>query len=57
MIENVKAKIFGNPGLEKAGHARALAAKIIREAKPQKLSYNAKLFSLSYNKICVQVTV
>lgn len=57
LIENVKAKIFGNPGLEKAGHARALAAKIIREAKPQKLSYNAKLFSLSYNKICVQVTV
>ena len=57
LIENVGAKIFGNPGLEKAGHIRALAAKVIREAKPQKLSYAGKLFSLNYKTICVQLTV
>ena len=56
-IENPEAKISGNPGLEKAGHIRALAAKIIREAKPQKMAYEAKLCSLSYRTICVQVTV
>lgn len=34
-----------------------LAAKIIREAKAQKMAYQAKLSSLSYRTICVQVTV
>ena len=56
-IENVEAKLFGNPGLEKAGHIRALAAGIIREAKPKKLSYTAKLASLNYREIVVQFTV
>ncbi|MBO4759574.1 MAG: hypothetical protein J5505_05895 [Spirochaetaceae bacterium] len=56
-IENISAKIFGNPGLEKAGHIRALAAEIIREAKPAKMAYNAKLFSLTYQTITVQLTV
>ena len=56
-IENVEAKLFGNPGLEKAGHIRALAAQIIREAKPSKMSYNCKLSSLSYREIVVQFTV
>ena len=56
-IENVEAKLFGNPGLEKAGHIRALAAGIIREAKPKKMSYSAKLASLNYREIVVQVTV
>ena len=56
-IENVEAKLFGNPGLEKAGHIRALATGIIREAKPKKMSYSAKLASLSYREIVVQVTV
>ena len=56
-IENPETKISGNPGLEKAGHIRALAAKIIREAKPQKMAYEAKLCSLSYRTICVQMTV
>ena len=56
-IESPSAKICGNPGLEKAGHIRALAAKIIREAKPQKMAYEAKLCSLSYRTICVQVRV
>ena len=56
-IENVEAKLFGNPGLEKAGHIRALAAEIIREAKPKKMSYSAKLASLSYRETVVQFTV
>ena len=56
-IENVEAKLFGNPGLEKAGHIRALAAGIIREAKPKKMSYSAKLASLNYREIVVQFTV
>ena len=56
-IENPGAKISGNPGLEKAGHIRALAAKIIREAKPKKMSYGGRLCSLSERTICVQVTV
>ena len=56
-IENVEAKLFGNPGLEKAGHIRALAAEIIREAKPSKMSYTAKLSNLNYREIVVQFTV
>ena len=56
-IENVEAKLFGNPGLEKAGHIRALAAEIIRESKTKKMSYTAKLASLSYREIVVQFTV
>ncbi len=56
-IENVEAKLFGNPGLEKAGHIRALAAKIIREAKPKKMSYASKLDSLHYRQIVVQLTI
>lgn len=56
-IENVEAKLFGNPGLEKAGHIRALAAEIIREAKPSKMSFTAKLSNLNYREIVVQFTV
>ena len=54
-IENPSAKISGNPGLEKAGHIRALAAKIIREAKPKKMNYGGKLASLSGDKIVVEL--
>ncbi len=56
-IENVEAKLFGNPGLEKAGHIRTLAAQIIRESKPRKMSYDCKLSSLSHREIVVQFTV
>ena len=56
-IESPSAKICWNPGLEKAGHIRALAAKIIREAKPQKMAYEAKLCSLSYNGIAVELKI
>ena len=54
-IENPEAKISRNPGLEKAGHIRALAAKIIREAKPKKMNYGGKLCSLSYKAIVVEL--
>ena len=54
-IENPEAKISGNPGLEKAGHIRALAAKIIREAKPKKMNYGGKVASLSADKIVVEL--
>ena len=56
-IENPGAKISGNPGLEKAGHIRALAAKIIREAKPKNMSYKSSLASVSADNIVVKVTV
>ncbi|MBP5452728.1 MAG: hypothetical protein J6Y16_10875 [Treponema sp.] len=56
-IEGTEKKLAGNAGLEKAGHIRALAAKIIREAKPKKMSYASKLCSLGNNKIVVEVTV
>ena len=54
-IENPVAKISGNPGLEKAGHIRALAAKIIREAKPKKMNYGGKLANLAGRKIVVEM--
>lgn len=56
-IENSGAKISGNPGLEKAGHIRALAAKIIREAKPKKMSYGGHLASLADGQIVVELKV
>lgn len=56
-IENVEAKLFGNPGLEKAGHIRALAAEIIRETKQNKMNYGGKLASLSSNKIVVELEI
>lgn len=39
MAESIDAKSAGNPGLEKAGYVRAAAAKIIRAAKPEKMSF------------------
>ncbi|MBO4629493.1 MAG: hypothetical protein J5687_06025 [Treponema sp.] len=54
-IESPEAKISGNPGLEKAGHIRALAAKIIRESKPKKMSYTSKLSYLGGDEIVVSV--
>ena len=56
-IENPGAKISGNRGLEKAGHIRALAAKIIREAKPKKMAYGGKLVCLAYDMIAVELSV
>lgn len=57
LLENIDSKITGNPGLEKAGFVRALAAKVIRESKPEKMSFNGKLVRLSDSNIVVQVTI
>lgn len=56
-IENMEAKISGNQGLEKVGYIRALAAKVIREAKLEKMSYDGNLCSVSHSSIVVRMTV
>lgn len=56
-IESIEAKISGNMGLEKAGHIRALAAKVLREAKPKKLVYKSSLASVSAGNIVVKMEV
>ena len=56
-IENPEEKISGNPGFEKAGHIRALAAKIIREAKPKKMNYKGKLSLFTDDEIVVELEV
>lgn len=56
-IENIEAKICGNPGMEKAGHIRALAAKILRESKPKKLAYKSELARISDGQIVVRMEV
>lgn len=56
-MENMEAKICGNPGLEKVGHIRALAAEVIREAKPELLNYGGSLVRLGYDEIVVKVRV
>ncbi len=54
-IENIEAKICGNPGMEKAGHIRALAAKVLRVAKAKKMAYKAELTRLSGGQIVVKL--
>ncbi len=56
-IEDLDAKVWGNPGLEKAGYIRALAARIIRESNEEKLSYRSRLARLSGNETVIQLTV
>lgn len=56
-IENPEEKIFGNPGLEKAGHIRAAAAEILRTAKKEKMSYKAELSQISAKDIVVKIEV
>lgn len=55
MIENLWYKASGIDSAQKAGHIRALAAAIIREAKPEKISFNAKLVRVWYDGIVVKV--
>lgn len=57
MIEDIDSKLSGNEGLKKAGYIRATAAKIIREAKEEKISYGGKLVRLSGREIVVCVNV
>ena len=55
MSESIDAKMAGNPGLEKAGYVRAAAAKIIRAAKPEKMSFKAKLLRIDSRNVVVQI--
>ncbi|WP_156786626.1 hypothetical protein [Treponema brennaborense] len=57
MIENIDSKLAGNSGLEKAGYIRAMAAKIIRAAKPEKISYEGKIAQLSEKEIVITLTI
>lgn len=57
MAECIDAKIAGNPGLEKAGYVRATAAKIIRAAKPEKMSFKAKLLRIDCRNVVVKIEV
>lgn len=56
-IENVESKLFGNQGLEKAGHVRALAAKVIRTARQTQCSYKGKLMRLSDDETVIQIAI
>lgn len=57
MAECIDAKIAGNPGLEKAGYVRATAAKIIRAAKPEKMSFKAQLLRIDSRNVVVKIEV
>ena len=57
MAECIDAKIAGNPGLEKAGYIRATAAKIIRAAKPEKMSFKAELLRIDSRNVVVKIEV
>ena len=55
MAESIDAKIAGNLGLEKAGYIRATAAKIIRAAKPAKMSFKAQLMRIDCRNVVVKI--
>ncbi len=57
MAESLEAKIAGNPGLEKAGYVRATAAKIIRAAKPEKMSFKAELLRIDCRNVVIKIEV
>ena len=57
MAECIDSKIAGNPGLEKAGYIRATAAKIIRAAKPEKMSFKAELLRIDCRNVIVKIEV
>lgn len=56
-IDDIGDKLYGYPALEKAGHLRATAAAIIREAKPEQLVFNAKIARLSGDEVFVNFEV
>lgn len=53
--KSIDAKIAGNPGLEKAGYVRAAAAKIIRAAKPEKMSFKAQLMRIDCRNVVLKI--
>lgn len=57
MIENIDSKLAGNSVLEKAGYIRATAAQIIRAAKPEKMTFSARLARLSKKEIVLEISM
>ena len=57
MAECIDSKIAGNPGLEKAGYVRATAAKIIRAAKPEKMSFKAELLRIDCRNVVIKIEI
>ena len=55
MAENIDAKIAGNPGIEKDGYVRAAAAKIIRAAKTEKMSFKAELMRIDCRNVVLKI--
>lgn len=55
MAECIDSKVAGNPGLEKAGYVRATAAKIIRAAKPEKMSFKAQLMRIDCRNVVLKI--
>lgn len=55
MAESIDAKIAGNPGLEKAGYIRATVAKLIRAAKPEKMSFKAELLRIDCRNVVIKI--
>lgn len=55
MAESIDAKIAGSLGLEKAGYIRATAAKIIRAAKPEKMSFKVQLLRIDCRNVVVKI--
>lgn len=50
-LQSKTLRFAGNPGLEKAGYVRAAAAKIIRAAKPEKMSFKAQLMRIDCRNV------
>lgn len=54
-LQSKTLRFAGNPGLEKAGYVRAAAAKIIRAAKPEKMSFKAQLMRIECRNVVLKI--
>ena len=54
-LQSKTLRFAGNPGLEKAGYVRAAAAKIIRAAKPEKMSFKAQLMRIDCRNVVLKI--
>ncbi|MCQ2600736.1 MAG: hypothetical protein MJ184_05190 [Treponema sp.] len=56
-IESIEGKLCGNNGLEKVGHVRAKAAKIIRETKPEVMGFVSELMHIGRKQYVIKIKV
>ena len=54
-LQSKTLRFAGNPGLEKAGYVRATSAKIIRAAKPEKMSFKAQLMRIDCRNVVLKI--